>query len=109
MEAVGHKEAFDFVRDLMKDQIPLSESIIKQTHYLVLADKKDDQGVYRKIPVKTKDVKHEPKQLYLDSAEDGAAIGVIAVQSILFHGLHVFILNLKAFILLSMAMVVWVD
>ncbi len=40
MEAVGHKEAFDFVRDLVKDQIPLSESIIKQIHYLVLADKK---------------------------------------------------------------------
>ena len=28
MEAVGHKEAFDFVRDLVKDQVPLSESII---------------------------------------------------------------------------------
>ena len=40
MEAVGHKEAFDFVRDLVKDQLPLSESIIKQIHYLVLADKR---------------------------------------------------------------------
>ena len=35
MEAVGHKEAFDFVRDLVKDQAPLSENIIKQIHYLV--------------------------------------------------------------------------
>ena len=26
MEAVGHKEAFDFVRDLVKEQVPLSES-----------------------------------------------------------------------------------
>lgn len=42
MEAVGHKDAFDFVRDLVKDQVPLSESIIKQIHYPVLADKKDD-------------------------------------------------------------------
>ena len=25
MEAVGHKEAFDFVQDLVKDQLPLSE------------------------------------------------------------------------------------
>ena len=39
MEAVGHKEAFDFVKDLVKDHVPLSESIIKQIHYLVLADK----------------------------------------------------------------------
>lgn len=51
MEAVGHKEAFDFVRDLVKDRVPLSESIIKQIHYLVLADKKDDRGVYRRVPV----------------------------------------------------------
>lgn len=34
IEAVGHKEAFDFVRDLVKDQVPLSENIIKQIHYL---------------------------------------------------------------------------
>lgn len=45
MEAVGHKEAFDFVRDLVKDQAPLSESIIKQIHYLVLADKREDRGI----------------------------------------------------------------
>ncbi len=44
MEAVGHKEAFDLVRDLVKEQISLSESIIKQIHYLVLADKREDRG-----------------------------------------------------------------
>lgn len=65
MEAVGHKEAFDFVRDLVKDQLPLSEGIIKQIHYLVLADKKDDRGVYRRIPVRIMGAKHEPVQPYL--------------------------------------------
>ena len=65
MEAVGHKEAFDFVRDLVKDQVPLSESIIKQIHYLVLADKKDDRGVYRRIPVRIMGAKHEPVQPYM--------------------------------------------
>lgn len=65
MEAVGHKEAFDFVRDLVKDQVPLSEYIIKQIHYLVLADKKDDRGVYRKVPVRIMGAKHEPVQPYL--------------------------------------------
>ena len=45
MEAVGHKEAFYFVQDLVKEQVPFSESVIKQIHYLVLADKKDDRGV----------------------------------------------------------------
>ena len=65
MEAVGHKEAFDFVRDLVKEQVPLSESIIKQIHYLVLADKQEDRGVYRRIPVKIMGAKHEPVQPYL--------------------------------------------
>ena len=65
MEAVGHKEAFDFVRDLVKEQAPLSESIIKQIHYLVLADKREDRGVYRRVPVKIMGAKHEPVQSYL--------------------------------------------
>ena len=65
MEAVGHKEAFDFVRDLVKEQMPLSESVIKQIHYLVLADKREDRGVYRRVPVKIMGAKHEPVQPYL--------------------------------------------
>ncbi len=65
MEAVGHKEAFDFVRDLVKDQMPLSERIIKQVHYLVLADKRQDRGVYRRVPVRIMGAKHEPVQPYL--------------------------------------------
>lgn len=69
MEAVGHKEAFDFVRDLVKEQVPLSESIIKQIHYLVLADKREDRGVYRRVPVKIMGAKHEPVQPYLIQPE----------------------------------------
>lgn len=65
MEAVGHKEAFDFVSQLVKDGASLSENVIKQIHYLVLADKKDDRGVYRRVPVKIMGAKHEPVQPYL--------------------------------------------
>lgn len=65
MEAVGHKEAFDFVRDLVKEQTPLSESIIRQIHYLVLADKREDRGVYRRVPVKIMGARNEPVQPYL--------------------------------------------
>ena len=52
MEAVGHKEAFDFVSELVKENVPISESIIKQIHYLVLADKREDRGVYRRVPIR---------------------------------------------------------
>lgn len=65
MEAVGHKEAFDYVRKLVKEQVPMSESIIKQIHYLVLADKRDDRGVYRRVPVHIMGAQHEPVQPYL--------------------------------------------
>ena len=65
MEAVGHKEAFDYVRELVKENAMLTESIIKQIHYLVLADKKDDRGVYRRVPVRIMGAHHEPVQPYL--------------------------------------------
>ncbi len=65
MEVVGHKEAFYFVQGLVKEQAPLSESVIKQIHYLVLADKKDDRGVYRRVPVRIMGAQHEPVQPYL--------------------------------------------
>ena len=65
MEAVGHKEAFEYVSELVKERALLSESIIKQIHYLVLADKTEDRGVYRRIPVRIMGAQHEPAQPYL--------------------------------------------
>lgn len=65
MEAVGHKEAFDFVQELVQNAEPISERIIKQIHYLVLADKKEDRGVYRRVPVRIMGAAHEPVQPYL--------------------------------------------
>ena len=65
MEAVGHKEAFLFVRELVAKNAPITEQIIKEIHFLVLADKKDDRGVYRKIPVRIMGAYHEPVQPYL--------------------------------------------
>ncbi len=65
LEVIGHKEAFDYVRDLVSEKAPLSESIIKNIHYLVLADKKEDRGVYRRLPVRIMGAAHEPVQPYL--------------------------------------------
>ena len=65
MEAVGHKEAFDYVLELVQENAPLTERVIQQIHYLVLADKKDDRGVYRRVPVRIMGAQHEPVQPYL--------------------------------------------
>lgn len=102
MEAVGHKEAFEYVCDLVKDNVPISESIIKQIHFLVLADKKDDRGVYRRVPVRIMGAQHEPPQPYLiepkmeqllhDFAESTEHIVTkLARFHIEFEGIHPFI------------------
>ena len=102
MEAVGHKEAFDYVRELVKEKAPLTESIIKQIHYLVLADKKDDRGVYRRVPVRIMGAHHEPVQPYLiepkmeQLLQDYAAseehiVTKLARFHIEFEGIHPFI------------------
>lgn len=64
-EAIGHKEAFEYVSSLAGIEKPLTERVIKDIHYLVLSDKKDDRGVYRKIPVRIMGAAHEPMQPYL--------------------------------------------
>ena len=49
LEAVGHKDAFLYVQDLVKEKAPFSESIIKQIHTLVLLDRPEDRGVVRRM------------------------------------------------------------
>ena len=60
LEAVGHRDAFLYVQDLVKDKVPVSESIIKQIHTLVLMDRPEDRGVYRRIPVRIMGAYHVP-------------------------------------------------
>ena len=102
IEAVGHKEAFDYVRELVKEKAPLTESIIKQIHYLVLADKKDDRGVYRRVPVRIMGARHEPVQPYLIepkmeqllqgyAANEEHIVTKLARFHIEFEGIHPFI------------------
>lgn len=102
LEAIGHKEAFDYVSELVNENAELSESVIKQIHYLVLADKREDRGVYRRVPVRIMGAAHEPVQPYLiepklnellhNYAEsDGHIITKLARFHIDFEGIHPFI------------------
>ena len=65
LEAVGHRDAFLYVVSLVSDKVPISERIIREIHSLVLMDRPEDKGVYRRIPVKIMGVHHEPPQPYL--------------------------------------------
>lgn len=102
LEVVGHKDAFYFVVDLVKEKVEITESIIKQIHSLVLADKPMDKGVYRKIPVRIMGAHHEPVQPYLiepkmyellqDYKKDDRNIAEkLAEFHIRFEGIHPFI------------------
>lgn len=62
LEAVGHKDAFLYVQELVKDKVPFSENIIKQIHTLVLMDRPEDRGVYRRIPVRIMGAYHTPPE-----------------------------------------------
>lgn len=102
MEAIGHKEAFDYIGELVKQKAALSEWEIKQIHSLVLADKPSDRGVYRSIPVRILGAAHEPAppyriaekmtdllQRYEESAEH--IVTKLARFHIEFEGIHPFI------------------
>lgn len=102
LEVVGHKDAFYFVVDLVKEKAEITESVIKQVHSLVLADKPMDKGVYRKIPVRIMGAHHEPVQPYLiepkmyellqDYKKDDRNIAEkLAEFHIRFEGIHPFI------------------
>lgn len=65
LEAVGHKDAFLYVQEVAKRELPLSESVIKNIHSLVLMNRPDDKGVYRRIPVRIMGAYTEPVQPYM--------------------------------------------
>ena len=65
LEAVGHRDAFLYVQDVAQNGIPLSETVIKTIHSLVLMNRPDDKGVYRRIPVRIMGAYTEPVQPYM--------------------------------------------
>ena len=67
LEAVGHRDAFLHVQDLVRDKVSFSEYIMKQIHTLVLMDSPEDRGVYRRIPVRIMGAFHEPPQPFMVS------------------------------------------
>lgn len=65
LEAVGHKDAFLYVQDIVSNKIPLTEFVIKNIHSLVLMNKPEDKGVYRRVPVRIMGAFTEPVQPYM--------------------------------------------
>ena len=65
LEAVGHRDAFFYVQRIIDDRVSFTEKLIKNIHSLVLMDRPEDKGTYRRIPVRIMGAYHEPPQPYL--------------------------------------------
>lgn len=102
LEAVGHRDAFLYVISLVSDKVPISERIIREIHALVLMNKPDDKGVYRRISVKIMSSYHEPPEPYLVPTQMEQLVGDLSrdnrhtiEKAALFHlnfeGIHPFI------------------
>ncbi len=66
LEAINHDEAIEFVVDLVKNNIEITEYRLKQLHQLVLKgiDRKN-AGVYRSVPVRIGGSSHIPPEPYM--------------------------------------------
>ena len=65
LEAVGHRDAFLYIEDIAQNKVRLRDAEIKAIHSLVLMNRPDDKGVYRRIPVTSAGAYNEPVQPYL--------------------------------------------
>lgn len=104
LEVVGHKDAYEYVLQLIQGKIPFSERIIKEIHTLVLMNQPQDRCVYRRVPVRIVGAAHEPPQPYLVPVQMEQLLmdypklitGMhpvvsVAVFHLLFEGIHPFI------------------
>ncbi|MEG2457413.1 MAG: Fic family protein [Bacilli bacterium] len=65
LSAIGHKDAYYYIEELIKENIQLSENEILNIHSLVLIDRPEDKGKYRNIPVRILNTEAEVTQPYL--------------------------------------------
>lgn len=103
LEAIGHKEAFDYVCSLVESKEPLNSWTIRQIHSLVLMGSTSDKGVYRRIPVVISGAKTMPAEPSLipekmeallswyNNAKEDDFLTLLAKFHIEFESIHPFI------------------
>lgn len=102
LEAVGHRDAFLFLEDVVRRGEAISEQLVKRIHALVLADRPMDCGTYRRIPVVITGAIHTPPQPYLVGSQMETwvrdlqkthlhPIVVAAISHLKFEAIHPFI------------------
>ena len=66
LEAINHTEAINYIKDIAKKDIEISERTIKEIHALILHGiNRENAGRYRTVPVMISGSTHMPPQPYL--------------------------------------------
>lgn len=101
LEAVGNRDAFDYVRELVTEGLPLTQRIVREIHQLVLADKPRERGAYRTMHVRIAGASHVPvdpalieksmgELLSTYNQDDSELVGRLARFHIDFEAIHPF-------------------
>ena len=69
LEVIGHKDAFEYILEISREDTLLTEKEIKAIHSLVLMNDAQNKGSYRRIPVTIINSTHMPPQPYLIQAQ----------------------------------------
>ena len=102
LEAIGHRDAFQYLCGRVADGGLPDEWFIRELHSLVLADRPGERGAYRKIPVRILGAVHVPPEppavpdamhdlLARLAASRGHPIERAALFHILFEAVHPFV------------------
>ena len=74
LDAIGHRDAFEYVVSIADTADQLTERRIKEIHTLVLMGDAANRGVYRSVPVMIRGAVHTPPQPYLVAPQMEALI-----------------------------------
>lgn len=70
LEVINHAEAIEYIMDLVKNSVPISEYQIKSIHNLILKGiDSANAGVYRSVDVRISGANHIPPQPFLIQSE----------------------------------------
>jgi len=104
LDAIGHRDAFEYVISIADAADQLTERRIKELHALVLMSDAENKGVYRSVPVTIQGAMHTPPQPYLIAPQMEALLAeyekmkrerhiieAVAEFHLRFEGIHPFI------------------
>lgn len=104
LEAVGHRDAFVYMEELARQGTPITSHEIRAIHSLVLGDRPEDKGRFRRVPVRIAGAYAIPAEPFLieekleellkgDKARQTKMhpIERIALFHLVFEGIHPFI------------------